>query len=76
MIHKRITFRRHQRQRVISRKKRISRKIYGERGFYEHDGQYSKGKIHCSCWMCSSKAKWHGISVSNLKKIAKCDNHT
>lgn len=23
--------------------------------FYKHEGQYRKGKIHCSCPMCSAK---------------------
>ena len=44
-------YHRHQRERVISRKSRISHALYGWE-YYEHRGAYSKGKIHCSCWMC------------------------
>lgn len=28
--------------------------------WYEHDGQYIKGKIHCSCPSCSPKTNNHG----------------
>lgn len=47
--------RRHNRQRVINRKKRIIK----EQNNYWHvpfDGMLSKGKIHCSCWMCRHKS--------------------
>lgn len=44
-------YRRHHRERVIDRLSRISHSLYG-RAYYRHRGAYSKGKIHCSCWMC------------------------
>ena len=39
------------RRKHIKRKKRICQK-YGF-DWYSKDGQYSKGKIHCSCMMCT-----------------------
>lgn len=47
---------RRQRAKHIRRKKRICQKEYGW-DYYDHDGCYSKGKIHCSCPMCSIKSK-------------------
>lgn len=37
-----------------------------------HKGQLSKGKIHCSCNMCSTKSK-DSLKISDLKKINKLD---
>lgn len=62
------SYRREVRNKTIARKKRICRAIYGASigGFenpgawYKHDGQYSKGKIHCSCKMCTY-SKYYGI---------------
>ena len=39
---------------------------------YKSLNQLVKGKIHCSCPMCSSKTKKDGYSHSDLKKITKC----
>ena len=36
------------------RKKRIAMSVC-RNWWYEHDGQYIKGKIHCSCPLCSPK---------------------
>ena len=33
-------------------------------------GTLSKGKIHCSCWMCSSKTKRNGWKHSEKKAIS------
>jgi len=63
-------WRRFQRQRHILRKKRIARALYG-RDYYEYNGMYDKGKIHCSCWMCSSKRRHHGITKSEKSKLMK-----
>lgn len=46
------SYRREVRNKVIRRKKRVCTHVYGY-DWYEHDGQYSKGKIHCSCRMCT-----------------------
>ena len=48
-------FYRHHCIRTINRKKRIIRDQHN----YWHvpfDGMLSKGKIHCSCWMCRHKS--------------------
>lgn len=48
---------RRMRAKHIKRKKAIvSRWTWFENGYYPYDGMYSKGKIHCSCSMCKSKA--------------------
>ena len=45
-------YRRTVRHNAIARKKRICLNFYGF-DWYKHDGMYSKGKIHCSCKMCT-----------------------
>ena len=52
MYHKSVKFRRHQRERAIARKKKIAERIYGVE-LYTHEGQYDKGKVHCSCPLCA-----------------------
>lgn len=62
------SYRREVRNKTIARKKRICRAIYGASiggvetpgAWYKHDGQYSKGKIHCSCKMCTY-SKYYGL---------------
>lgn len=70
------SFRRDVRNKTIARKKRICRAIYGASigGFenpgawYKYDGQYSKGKIHCSCKICTY-SKYYGLpTVKDLKE--------
>ena len=54
-------YRRDIRNRKIARKKKLCRALYwtsigGQENpgaWYKHDGQYSKGKIHCSCKACT-----------------------
>lgn len=36
-----------------------------------HYGYLRKGKIHCSCWLCSQKTKIRGYSASDLRKFDK-----
>ena len=43
---------REMREKHIKRKKKISKHYCWH---YKFDGQYSKGKIHCSCPMCRNK---------------------
>ena len=43
----------------IHHKKKLAKEIYGS-DYYEYDGQYSKGKIHCSCPLCSAKTNNKG----------------
>ena len=57
---------RHHRERAIQRKKGIARRYW----HYNHDGQYSKGKIHCSCRMCSSKTNTDGWAMSDMRRLA------
>lgn len=60
---------RHHRKRVIQSKKRLS----AHRGWViKFDGVFSKGKIHCSCWMCSNKTKRLGYPKSELARIDNC----
>lgn len=60
---------RFQRRRHIARKKRIIKYSLG--GYWCCcDGYLSKGKIHCSCWMCRTKTYDHK-SASDLRKIEK-----
>lgn len=37
--------------------------------YYAHDGQYSKGKIHCSCPLCKEKARHNGRHVLTEKEM-------
>ncbi|MFC7678039.1 hypothetical protein [Paenibacillus sp. GCM10028914] len=57
---------RHQRKRVIQRKKRLA-KQWG--WVVKYDGVYAKGKIHCSCLMCCEKSKIHGYPKSVLIRL-------
>lgn len=50
---------RYQRNRTINRKINILRKKNGDlflKDFFPIKGKLSKGKIHCSCYMCRSKS--------------------
>lgn len=51
----------------ITHKKKLAKEIYGS-DYYEHDGQYSKGKIHCSCPICSCK-------TNNKDRYGKSENY-
>lgn len=35
--------------------------------YYEHDGELSKGKIHCSCGICTEKTRNKG----NRRKLSR-----
>ena len=58
---------RHHRKRVIEKKKKFVKQFY-DGFYYEVEGKYSKGKIHCSCHMCSGKTKVRGLSISDMRK--------
>lgn len=45
-------YRRNVRHKTICKKKNIVSAIYDD-DYYEHDGQYAKNKIHCSCALCT-----------------------
>ena len=51
-------YRRAKRNSKIKHRKSICKRAYGFY-WYEHDNQYNKGKIHCSCALCKpSKHGW------------------
>lgn len=55
----------------IKRKKRIIHEVYRWLDeWYPYDGQYSKGKIHCSCPMC--RAYW-GKYVPTIREEGKLE---
>lgn len=57
------------RAKHIKRKKKIVSYWPGfENGYYTHDGMYSKGKIHCSCPLCKSKA-YYGKHVPTIQEL-------
>ena len=62
---------REQRIRAINRKKGILKRIGGDEYVFawmrNEPNRLSKGKIHCSCWMCRSKS-YDCISHSDKKK--------
>lgn len=48
------------------RKQHIARAVYaGDVPYYDNLHQYSKNKIHCSCWLC----RFHGPSASDARKM-------
>lgn len=74
------------REKHIARKKSIVDHYGWSTGWYDCDGKYSKGKIHCSCGMCREKTNnksWkkrtiqgnyapnHNWKPSDLRKIEK-----
>ena len=61
---------RKQRIRHIKRKKRIIKEL-NNYWLYEHEGVLSKGKIHCSCKLCSAKSNRNGWKPSDILKIEK-----
>ena len=63
-----VEFNRFQRYVHIERKKRII-KDQNNYWYYKHEGELNKGKIHCSCWMCSGKTSVHGYKISDIRKL-------
>ena len=61
---------RNQRERVIKRKKRICKDSHQNLDWYKYDGQYSKGKIHCSCGMCRCRDHKGGHLITRSVIIA------
>lgn len=54
-----IAYRRSVRNKHIRRKRKLALSVIGTE-WYKHLGQYSKGKIHCSCRMCTY-SKYHNL---------------
>lgn len=53
------SFRQKKRMKYIKHRKNISYFLYGKY-YKEIDGKYDKGKVHCSCPMCSRKTNNKG----------------
>lgn len=49
--------RRHNNVNKAIRKHKIVTEIYNFEGWYDNLHQYSKNKIHCSCYLCSCKTR-------------------
>lgn len=69
-------YRRMMRNRVMNRKKRIVVDKFGREHFengYGSDmiGKLSKGKIHCSCGMCTEKVSNLGFKYSDRQKMVE-----
>lgn len=65
-------FRRAARRNHINRKKRIIKDQHNYWN-YKFEGELDKGKIHCSCWLCSGKTSVHGWKPRDLREIQRCD---
>lgn len=60
------------RKKHILRKKRINQMHHADMGWYKFDGMYSKGKIHCSCYMCAfRKYNKNEKTESDMRRIEK-----
>ena len=71
------SFNRKQRRRVIHRKENLLRRLGGEelvqawaRGAV---GRFSKGKIHCSCWLCRRKSYDEPSARDRRKALSAAD---
>lgn len=67
------SYTRYQRNRAINRKFNILKNTWGSKeaeSIYggKKKGSLSKGKIHCSCWMCRKKSNIE-LSHSDKKKL-------
>ena len=58
------------RNRKIKRRKRRSQSVYGF-DWYPHDGQYSKGKIHCGCGLCKFGKKYGLPTVKDMRESSR-----
>lgn len=69
-----IAYRRNVRNKHISRKRRLS-ESFVKCIEYKYEGQYSKGKIHCSCRMCTY-SKYHKLKTfKDYKEEEKMKSH-
>lgn len=61
------------RNKAIRRKKRICEDVYypSISSWYPHDGQYSKGKIHCSCPICTYEKYYKLPSLKDEREKEK-----
>jgi hypothetical protein len=61
------SYRRDVRNRKIAHRKHIVHRYWDGCEWYKHDGQYSKGKIHCSCRMCTYSKFYDLPRLTDLK---------
>lgn len=76
MIHKRICYRRHQRQRVIQKRVRKLKNSWNSdlstfSGTFSKPGRYASWNMSCNCDMCRTKTREHGNKVSEQRKILR-----
>lgn len=70
MLNRSRDYYRKMRAKHIRRKKRITARYDACRGgspYYEHDGEFSKNKIHCSCPLCKDKA-YYGKHMPTVRE--------
>lgn len=60
---------RYARNKAILHKKSICKHVHGFE-WYNHDGQYSKGKIHCGCGLCKYGKKYGYPTFREEREIA------
>lgn len=63
-------YRRYVRNKAVIRKKSICRSVYGF-DWYQHDGQYAKGKIHCGCGLCKPDRKYGLPTVRDIRERSR-----
>lgn len=63
-------YHRYVRNKAIIRKKSICVHNFGF-DWYSHDGQYSKGKIHCGCGLCKFGKKYGIPTIRDEREIAR-----
>ena len=69
---------RHNSRKKALRKRTIDRQVHwcgrnNEYSWYDNLHEYSKGKIHCSCWLCSAKTRKHGPTITDIRKIQRLE---
>jgi len=58
------------RHKAICHRKNICMRIYGM-DWFNKDGKYAKGKIHCGCGLCKPGKRFHQPSLKTRKELAK-----
>lgn len=62
------------RKKWIQKRRKMDEALYnGDGHWYSVNGKYSKGKIHCSCYMCSAKTNVRGWKISDQRKIDRAN---
>lgn len=59
-----LVYKRNQRERAIKRKMQICSNLGIKEGYAHIPGKLNKGKIHCSCPLCSNKTKHAGVKYN------------